>query len=66
MEYFNLSEKEVRIATARRKKQVPTLEKIKHVIKTLPNDSDIERRNQALVAFTLLTGARLGIVQLPL
>ncbi len=58
MEYFNLSEKEVRIATARRKKPVPTLEQIKHVIKTLPHDSDIERRNQALVAFTLLTGAR--------
>ena len=58
MEYFNLSEKEVRIATARRKKPVPTLEQIKHVIKTLPNDSDIEQRNRALVAFTLLTGAR--------
>ncbi len=58
MEYFNLSEKEVRIATARRKKPVPTLEQIKHVIETLPNDSDIERRNRALIAFTLLTGAR--------
>jgi len=58
MEYFNLSEKEVRIATARRKKPVPTLEQIKHVVKTLPNDSDIERRNRALIAFTLLTGAR--------
>jgi len=58
MEYFNLSEKEVRIATARRKKPVPTLEQIKHVIKILPNNSDIERRNRALVAFTLLTGAR--------
>ena len=57
-EYFNLSEKDVRVATARRKQPVPTLEQIKHVIKNLPNDSDIERRNRALVAFTLLTGAR--------
>jgi integrase len=57
-EYFNLSEKEVRIATARRIKPAPTLEQIKHVIETMPNNSDIERRNRSLIAFTLLTGAR--------
>jgi integrase/recombinase XerD len=57
-EYFNLSEKEVRIATARRATAVPTMEQIKHVIETMPNQSDIERRNRALIAFTLLTGAR--------
>ena len=34
------------------------MEQIKHVIKTLPNHSDIERRNRALIAFTLLTGSR--------
>ena len=58
MEYFNLSEKEVRIATARREAGVPTLEQIKHVIHLMPNDTAIERRNRALIAFTLLTGAR--------
>jgi integrase/recombinase XerD len=57
-EYFNLSEKEVRIATARRETAVPTLEQIKHVIAMMPNNSVIERRNRALIAFTLLTGAR--------
>ena len=57
-EYFNLSEKEVRIATARRQTAVPTMEQIKHVIETMPNKSDIERRNRGLIAFTLLTGAR--------
>ncbi len=57
-EYFNLSEKEVRIATARRETAVPTLEQIKHVIETMPNHSAIERRNRSLIAFTLLTGAR--------
>lgn len=57
-EYFNLSEKEVRIATARRETAVPTLEQIKHVIEIMPNDSAIERRNRSLIAFTLLTGAR--------
>ncbi len=57
-EYFNLSEKEVRIATARRETAVPTLEQIKHVIESMPNNTAIERRNRALIAFTLLTGAR--------
>ncbi|MEJ1385334.1 MAG: tyrosine-type recombinase/integrase [Candidatus Sedimenticola sp. (ex Thyasira tokunagai)] len=57
-EYFNLSEKDTRVATARRQKPVPTLEQIKHVINTMPTISEIERRNRALIAFTLLTGAR--------
>jgi integrase len=34
------------------------LEQIKHVISTMPAGTEIERRNRALVAFTLLTGAR--------
>jgi integrase/recombinase XerD len=57
-EYFNLSEKEVRIATARRETAVPTMEQIKHVIESMPSNTHIERRNRALIAFTLLTGAR--------
>src|SRR5450631_1289171 len=57
-EYFNLSEKEARIATARREQKAPTLEQVKHVITRMPTNTEIERRNRALVAFTLLTGAR--------
>ena len=57
-EYFNLSEKDTRVATAQREQQVPTLEQIKHVIQTMPCRTEIERRNRALIAFTLLTGAR--------
>ena len=57
-EYFNLSDKDTRVATAQREQKVPTLEQIKHVINTMPAVTDIERRNRALVAFTLLTGAR--------
>jgi hypothetical protein len=34
-EYFNLSDKDTRIATAQREQRVPTLEQIKHVIQTL-------------------------------
>ena len=58
VEYFNLSGKDTRIATTLREQKAPTLEQVKHVINAMPNYSDIERRNRALVAFTLLTGAR--------
>ena len=57
-DYFNLSEKDTRIATAHRERKVPTLEQVKHVIQTMPHRSETERRDRALVAFALLTGAR--------
>lgn len=57
-EYFNLSDKDTRIATAKRPQKAPTLEQVKHVIDVMPNVNEIEKRNRALVAFTLLTGAR--------
>lgn len=57
-DYFNLSENDTRVATARREKAFPTIQQVKHVIATMPAGSDIERRNRALIAFTLLTGAR--------
>jgi integrase len=57
-DYFNLSEKDVRVATAKREQVGPTLEQAKHVIAMMPGRSEIERRDRALIAFTLLTGAR--------
>lgn len=57
-EYFNTSSKDMQVATARRVQKVPTLEQIKHVINVMPINTEIEQRNRALVAFTLLTGAR--------
>ena len=57
-EYFNLSEKDTRIATAKRQQKVPSLEQIKHVIGRMPFETEIQMRDRALVAFTLLTGAR--------
>ncbi len=47
----------MRIATTQREQKAPTLEQIKHVISTMPHQTDIEKRNRALIAFTLLTGA---------
>ena len=59
-DYFNLSEKDVRIAKATRQKPVPTLEQVHHVLTTMPTATDIEKRNRALIAFAILTGARDG------
>lgn len=57
-EYFNLSDKDSRVATASHQKPFPTLEQVKRVIELMPYTSDIEKRNRALVAFIILTGAR--------
>ncbi len=57
-EYFNLSEKDTRVATAQREQRAPTLEQIRHVLQNMPCRTEIERRNRTLIAFTLLTGAR--------
>ena len=59
-DYFNLSEKDVRIAKAIRQKPWPTLEQVHHVLATMPAATDIEKRNRALVALAILTGARDG------
>src|SRR6476646_6042249 len=61
-EYFNLSAKETRIAKATRPARVPTLEQIRHVIRNMPATTEIERRDRALIAFTILTGARDGAI----
>jgi len=58
IDYFNLSEKETRIAQAPKRRSVPTIEQIRKVIFSMPTNNDIELRNRALIAFTLLTGAR--------
>jgi integrase/recombinase XerD len=57
-EYFNLSAKDMAIAKAGGKLPVPTIEQIRHALSIMRQDSDIERRNRALIAFALLTGAR--------
>jgi integrase/recombinase XerD len=59
-EYFNLSEKDVRTATAKREVAFPTVEQVEHVIATMSAKTDVEKRNRALVAFALITAARNG------
>lgn len=61
-DYFNLSARDTRIATARRQKVFPTVEQVKYVIDKMPFETEIEQRNRAVIAFIFLTGARDGAV----
>lgn len=58
IDYFNPSDKDISIAKASKFKSFPTLEQIKKVIFTMPCETDIQRRDRALIAFTILTGMR--------
>lgn len=58
IEYFSLSDKQVATAKAENYKEAPTIEQVRYVIANMRGNSDIARRNQALVAFTLLSGMR--------
>jgi integrase/recombinase XerD len=46
-DYFNLADKDARIATARRARPAPTLEQVQHVVRLMPAANDIERRDCA-------------------
>jgi integrase len=59
-EYFNLSEKDTRIARTKRERRAPTLEQIRHVIANMSADTEIARRDRTLIASAILTGARDG------
>ncbi len=57
-DYFNPSANDSRIAAARRERPAPSIEQIRHLIGTMRAASDIEKRDRALIAFALLSGAR--------
>ena len=57
-EYFNAPDNLSRIATARRFKSCPTLAQVRAMIEATPKRTDIERRDRALIAFAILSGAR--------
>jgi integrase/recombinase XerD len=57
-EYFNAPDNLARIATARRFKICPTLAQIRAMLDATPTDREIDKRNRALIAFAILSGAR--------
>ena len=57
-DYFSMSLKDTAIARAKKEERVPTLEQIRHVLAVMPTESDIDKRNRALLAFVPDDGAR--------
>jgi integrase len=56
--YFNLSLKDGTVAGAAREDRVPTLEQIHFVLNSMPHETEVDRRNRALVALAALTAPR--------
>ena len=57
-EYFNPPDNLSRTATARRFKICPTLAQVRAMLDAMPKETEIEKRDHALVAFAILSGAR--------
>jgi integrase len=57
-DYFNVSVNDERIAKAARARPVPSIEEIRRAIAVMPTDTEMQRRDRAVVAFALVSGAR--------
>lgn len=60
--YFNNNRKSARIAHTANDKEFPTPEAAKHAFQAMPDRDEFEKRDKALFAFFMLTGARVGAV----
>jgi integrase len=57
-EYFSAPDNVARVATARRFKRCPTLAQIREMTAAIPGRTEVEQRNRAVIAFTIVSGAR--------
>jgi site-specific recombinase XerD len=58
IEYFTASNKDLATAKATKLRDFPSLEQVRAVIRVMPTNTVVERRNRALIAFVMLTGIR--------
>lgn len=58
IEYLSLNEKDTRAARSRSSRNFPSIEQIRHVVESMPQETEIQKRDRALIAFTILTGIR--------
>lgn len=56
--YFNLTGRDTHIAQSRKLRPHPSLEQIRATVQAMPADTDIQKRDRALLAFAILSGAR--------
>lgn len=58
IEYLNPSRKDAAKARAAKLRDFPSLEQVRAVVNAMPRETVVDRRNRALIAFTILTGIR--------
>ena len=58
--YFNNNAKDARIAHSQRPRRYPSLHQCGHAFRQMPETSRLERRDKALFALWVMTGARAG------
>ncbi|MCX8954080.1 tyrosine-type recombinase/integrase [Ruegeria sp. NA] len=61
-DYFNMDAKGQRVAHAVRERPYPSLEMVRHAFLHMPTVTNINRRDAAIVAFIMMSGARDGAV----
>lgn len=67
VQYLKLGRKEARMATAAPRQEFPTLEQVQALCESIVPKTEVDHRDRALIAFTLLTGMRdKAIITLPL
>lgn len=57
-DYFHPARRKIKVARANRKIEGPTIDQVRYLLRVMPDKTDVEKRNRALIAFALLTGAR--------
>lgn len=62
IEHLSLSKKETRIAIEQNKRDIPSMEEAIKVIENIKIETEVDRRDRALICFTLLTGARISAI----
>lgn len=62
IEHLSLSKKETRIAIQPNKRDIPSMEEVVKVIESIEIKNDVDRRDRALICFTILTGARISAI----
>ncbi|MEM7493483.1 MAG: site-specific integrase [Pseudomonadota bacterium] len=58
--YFNNNAKDARAAHAQRPKRYPSLAQCAHAFRLMPQETVVDRRNRAMFALWVMTGARAG------
>jgi integrase/recombinase XerD len=62
VEYFRPPRRDQMIARTRPQGRVPTRDDIREILAAMPTQTGIERRDRAIIAFTLLTGIRVDAI----